>query len=118
MAITSTEILEDSPQADGVRHIGVKFISHTGKEVIRRFWADKNFNINTGITAAIPDIEIYMAEQEVEEACAKIEKGEPIPKLEFATTEQLKMFVTEKKLVQEAEIADLTTRKTYLEGVK
>jgi len=51
MTITSTEILDDSIQADGMRDIRFKFTFHTGREIIRRFWADGNYNTAIGITA-------------------------------------------------------------------
>jgi len=79
LSITSTEILEDSPQADGVRHIGVKFIFHNGQEVIRRFWADQAFNIVTDVNAMIPNIEAYMEQEEDSELVAQIEKGNLAP---------------------------------------
>ena len=79
MSITLTEILEDSPQADGTRHIGVKFNFHNGQEVIRRFWADSSFDTVTDIVAMEPDIEAYMIEQDDEEVIAQIEKGNVAP---------------------------------------
>ncbi|KKK89395.1 hypothetical protein LCGC14_1746050 [marine sediment metagenome] len=57
MSITSTEILEDSPQADGTRHIGVRFNFHNGQEVIRRFWADSSFDTVTDVAAMESGIE-------------------------------------------------------------
>ncbi|KKN01163.1 hypothetical protein LCGC14_1130520 [marine sediment metagenome] len=57
MSITSTEILEDSPQVDGTRHIGVKFNFHNGQEVIRRFWADSSFDTVTDVAAMEMTIE-------------------------------------------------------------
>ena len=118
MAITSIEILEDSPQADGNRHIGVRFISHTGQEVIRRFWADKNFDKEKDVDAMIPNIETYMANEEAYEVCGKIEDGEAMPKLNFATIEQVKALVVEQEIVREAEIIELTVKKDYLSEVK
>ena len=79
MSITSTEILEDSAQADGVRHIGVRFNFHNGQEVIRRFWADASFNTTTDVAAMEPGIEAYMIEQDDEETMAQIEKGNVAP---------------------------------------
>ena len=75
MSITSTEILEDSTQADNSRHIGVKFIFHNGQEIIRRFWANQAFNIVDDVNAMKPDIESYMEQEEDSELMAQIEKG-------------------------------------------
>jgi len=118
MSITSTEIIEDSEQADGSRHIGVRFISHTGKEVIRRFWADKAFDTGKDVAAMIPAIETYMAQEEVQEVVGLIEQGKPMPILNFATVEQVKILALERESQKEAEITKLTDEKTYLEGVK
>jgi hypothetical protein len=79
MSITSTEILEDSAQADGSRHIGVKFNFHNGQEVVRRFWVDSLFDTVTDIAAMEPGIEAYMIEQDDEEVMAQIEKGNIAP---------------------------------------
>ncbi len=79
MSITSTEILEDSAQADGTRHIGVRFNFHTGQEVIRRFWADSSFNTVTDVAAMEAGIEAYMIEQDDGEVMAQIEKGNVAP---------------------------------------
>ncbi len=79
MSITSTEILEDSPQADGVRHVGVKFIFHNGDEIIRRFWAAIEFNIVDDVNAMKPDIEAYQEQQEDENLMAQIEQDKLAP---------------------------------------
>ncbi len=79
MTITSTEILEDSPQADGVRHVGVKFIFHNGDEVVRRFWANSGFNIVDDVNDMIPGIETYWEQQEDENLMAQIEQDNLAP---------------------------------------
>ncbi len=79
MSITSTEILEDSPQADGVRHVGVKFIFHNGDEVVRRFWANPTFNIVDDVNDMIPGIETYQEQQEDENLMAQIEQDNLAP---------------------------------------
>lgn len=75
MSITSTEIIEDSPQVDGTRHIGFKFTFHTGEEVIRRFLAPVDYDENAGILALKPEIETYIIEQEDDELVGLIMKG-------------------------------------------
>jgi hypothetical protein len=47
MSIESTEILEDSPQANGYRHIRIVHIDHVGGRHPRAFMIapDKNLNV-------------------------------------------------------------------------
>ena len=118
MAITTTEILEDSEQADSSRHVGVKFISYTGKEVIRRFWANESFDTDKDVAAMIPDIETYMAKEEAQEVVGLIMQGKPMPTLNFTTAEQVKVLAVEQESLKTAEITKLTDEKTYLSEVK
>lgn len=117
MGIT-TKLLDDSPQANGTRHIGVLFTTSGGKEIVRYFWADEKFDTKKDIEAMIPGMETYIAGEEAQRAVAAIEKGEVVPDLEFATDEQVKTLAVEKEAEKEAEITRLTTEKTFLSEVE
>jgi len=75
MAIASSEIIEDSPQADGRRFIGFKFVFHTGQEVIRCFLAAADYDKNAGLIEMIPLIEAYMIKEEEQKVLGEVEAG-------------------------------------------
>jgi len=75
MPIISSEITEDSPQADGRRFVGFKFVFHTGQEVIRRFMVASDYDKNVGISAMMPLVEIYMVKEEEQKIVGEVEAG-------------------------------------------
>ena len=50
MSIESTEILEDSPQANGYRHVRIVHIDHVGDRHDRNFMIAPEKNINDAIS--------------------------------------------------------------------
>jgi hypothetical protein len=83
---------------------------------VRRFWVDKNFDTKTGVSATIPEIEEYIRQEEIKEACSRIGKGEPISISEYATELEIKEAVGKRKEEYEQEALDTNVKIIRLGG--
>ncbi len=75
MSVISSEIIEDSVQADGRRFVGFEFTFHTAEKIIRRFMVEAAYDKNAGLSAMIPSIEVYKIEEEDAELIGQIEQS-------------------------------------------
>lgn len=116
MTITSSKIVEDSLQAHDQRYIREVHTDHLGREHIYSYAGAGNVDADAIMAGRVVSINDSLVEQEIQEVVTKIENGEQMPELEFATIEQVKLAFTEKKVEHESDIVELTTKKTYLEA--
>jgi len=79
MAVTLSEKIEDSTQADGSRHIAFRFVFHNGFEVVKRMFAHSGWNDSIGLSNMIPIVEQEIIDNEDRNLIIKSESGEIDP---------------------------------------
>lgn len=73
--VTSSEVVEDHAQTDGLRFIAFKFTFHTSEIVIKRFRADSSYNTTTGLSEMETVVESEMIDREIDQMIAGVEQG-------------------------------------------
>ena len=116
MAIISNEITEDSLQAHGLRRIRERHIDSKGREYLFNYETGKATNVNQVMLNRVSSIEARIKKYEIEGVMKKIELGIAYTPLLFASNVSLESVVNGKITELSEEIAELTSRKTYLEG--
>ena len=79
MTVTSYQILEDSQQADGSRHIAFEFVFHTAERIIKRFLASSGYDANAGLIAMISNVEQQVIDNEDQNILGLVEQDKADP---------------------------------------
>lgn len=108
------KIIEQTVQAFGVQRVQVIFTDDVAKEHWRQFDFPSGEDVNKSITDRYPHIEQTLKDQEIAAVSNLIESGGQMPTLDYATEEEVKLYMTDEKTRIETEIADLTIRKDNL----
>lgn len=88
MPVTSSEIIEDSKQADGRRWITEKHFTSTGQDRLITYLAEAKADAKSIMLKRVSNIDQQLIDQEISQYINKIEKGENVIGLKYTETTQ------------------------------
>ncbi|MEA3478425.1 MAG: hypothetical protein U9R60_09620 [Bacteroidota bacterium] len=108
MAITKSEITDNTLQAHGQRYVVEKHFDHLGREHLVSYATEADKDLKLILLARVKFLDEMLVAQEITEKVTQVENGYPIGGLEFATSEEVKIACLSRKKEYEKEIADNT----------